>query len=213
MSTPNEIYNGSILHVTAIIMAAIEDRLSQPGLPWVWKERFELTGDEENTTDKPTPVYVTSTLTEEDTARNALPRVVVEVQGAQLQQIVVGNMAEKITQTRDESYTAHDILPVTITCHGVTAGESCVIGDLVRWQMIAARKIITERVDVLHDISLANISKASRTKDASDNVEHWVTQVSLTVTCRARWRTIPPAPRLNQITFEINNRRFNLFKK
>ena len=129
--------------------------------------------------------------------RDVLPRVIVSVQQAMLQQIAVGNKAAVRAPDRTEVFSAFDNMPIQIECRGKTAGEASVVADVVR-SGIACTKNALRELFGFHDITLPGMSEPRKQGD------FYAATVSFQITVQVKWRTTPIAPRLQEVALSIN---------
>lgn len=195
---PEDVDVGTILAITGIFVVVIQARFEEPGLPWRWRSVFHRDDAQEATPEAPDPIYVVSAFAVEPDVRSVLPRVVVGVTGAALNQVVVGNRANIRVQDRTEVFYAHDAIPVQIRCYGRTPGESLTIGDLVRKQVAMGRNQIREAFN-LHDVTLPSLTAPDVTKEVEGQADQFMSVVSFQVTNEVRWTTRPLAPLLQEI--------------
>lgn len=192
-----DVFPGSLLDVAGVFVAVLQERFKQDGVPWRWLEKYERTDAQEGTLDAPSPIAVSSAYAEEDDFRDVLPRVIVSVPQANLQQIAVGNKAAVRTTDRTEVFTAFDLLPVSVECRGKTAGEASVVADVVRTGIACTKNGIRELFG-FHDITLPSMTAPI------ENVNYFNAVVNFQITVQVKWRTTPLAPRLQEIAARIN---------
>lgn len=188
---------GTLLAFTGIFAAVVRARFTEPGIPWRWTPVFERTEEQNATPAAPDPIFVSTVFDLEPAARSAIPRVIVGVEGAQLNKVVNGNRAAVRTPDRTQVFYAHDTIPVQIRCHGREAGESATIADLVRKQIAVCANPIREAFNI-HEISLPSMSAPQETREGDEAPSH-VALVSFIVTNEVKWKTVPIAPLLQEI--------------
>lgn len=194
----SDVFRGSLLDVAGVFVAVVQERFSQDGVPWRWRPVYERTDAQDATPEAPAAIAVTSAYAEEDDVRDALPRVIVSVPQATLQQIALGNRASIRTPDRKEAFTAFDLMPVSIECRGKTAGEASVVGDIVRTGVACARNAIRELFK-FHDVSLPSMT------EPKEQGEHYAAYVNFQITVQVLWLTYPIAERLQEIAARIGH--------
>lgn len=199
-----DVLPGSLLGLVGVFVAVIQARFDEPGMPWRWSPSYTREESQDATEDAPDPILVTSVFANEPEARSALPRVVVGVPNAQLQQVVVGNRAAARLNDRQQDFYAHDYVSVAIRCYGREPGEAATIADVVRSHVAVCANQIREAMKI-HEIGLPALSEPQETRDNEAEVPYFVSIVSFRVINEFKWRTRPIATLLQEIALAVRS--------
>lgn len=199
-----DVLPGSLLGLVGVFVAVLQARFDEPGMPWRWTASYTREESQDATEASPDPILITSVFANEPEARSALPRVVVGVPSAQLQQVVVGNRAAARLTDRQQDFYAHDYVTVAIRCYGREPGEAATIADVVRSHVAVCSNQIRE-VMKLHEIGLPGLSEPQETRESEAETPYFVSVVSFRAINEFKWRTRPIATLLQEISLALSS--------
>lgn len=158
-------------------------------LPWVWDEDVNKT-----------TIAIESAYNEDKEVRDKRPAIFIDVDGATLGRVVVGDRVGMANKTSQEGFWSLDTQPILMECVAAKKGESYLLADLVRIYLHASSDLIQASFG-LHEMTPIVIS---RTQPLQKDKDCWITPLTFSVQVNVKWTTTPTRPLLNEIITKIS---------
>ena len=200
-----DVFPGDPLAILAVFVETIRLRFSQDNAyrtPYYWSDDPTPVPEEENTDDAPRKIMVESQYLQHPDARDYRPAIFVERGDMPFSKIVVGNRAEYDVKTDSNVYVMHAVTPISIICVSKNRGESMSLGGIVAFFLAAILPELRETFG-FQDAALPLLGATQVFRRSSNDIEEWVTPVSLQVTCKHVWREAVIAPKLQEIRLHL----------
>ena len=200
-----DVFPGSPLALIAIFVETVRLRFSQDNgrkLPYYWDEDPTPRPGEENTDEAPRKILIESQYLQHPDARDYRPAIFVERGDMPFSKIAVGNRAEYDAPSDMNVYVMHATTPISLLCVAKDRGESMSVGEIVAFYLAAILPELREAFG-FQDASLPVLASTQVYRRSSNDIEEWVTPVTLQVTCKHIWREAVIAPRLREIRLNL----------
>jgi hypothetical protein len=200
-----DVFPGSPLALIAVFVETIRLRFSQDNqfrLPYYWTQDPTPTADEQHTDDSPRKILIESQNLQNPDARDFRPAIFVERGDMPFSKIVVGNRAEYDEKTDSNLYVMHATTPISALCVAKDRGESMSIGEIVAFYLASLLPELRETFG-FQDATLPVLASTQVYRRSSNDIEEWVTPVTLQVTCKHIWRETVIAPKLREIRLQL----------
>ena len=200
-----DVFPGSPLALIAVFVETIRLRFSQDNaykLPYYWSADPTPTADEEHTDDAPRKILIESQYLQNPDARDYRPALFVERGDMAFSKIAVGNRGAYSEVLDANVYVMHATPPISILCVSKERGESMSLGEIVTFYLAAILPELRETFG-FQDATLPMLASTQVYRRSSNDIEEWVTPVTLQVTCKHIWREAVIAPKLRELRFNM----------
>lgn len=200
-----DVFPGSPLALIAVFVETIRLRFSQDNaykLPYYWEQDPTPRPEEENTDDSPRKILIESQYLQYPDARDFRPAIFVERGDTPFSKIVVGNRAEYSAAEDANLYIMHATTPISALCVSKDRGESMSIGDIVSFYLASLLPELRATFG-FQDATMPVLGATQVYRRSSNDIEEWVTPVTLQITCKHIWREQVIAPKLREIRLSL----------
>lgn len=191
LSADQLVFFHSSLHLLGQFVVALKKRFSYPDLPWVHAEDENITG-----------LFIHTELEEGKSTRNETPSIIVGKGSVVFQRPLIGDIDQNNYDVLSKNGTYYyGVLEADIRIHCLSEnkGESSLLGDIVHFFIGCSRQALCRGLTLL-DISQAVLQPAQQ---YDRDTKRWSTVVTFRVIYERRWYSVPGAPPLRQIIFDV----------